>query len=115
MHYLEVKRVRKIISFLRMIISHLDAHKSGEEKFRVICNQKDVFHHLFYENNRIDPTLIIAFDVEKIGSIIHTIEVCAQAASYANEEMRSPRISISMIALRISLQSIIYSRCLINA
>ena len=31
MHYLEVKRVQKIIAFLRMIISHIDAKKSGEE------------------------------------------------------------------------------------
>lgn len=109
MHYFEVKRVQKVIAFLHMIISHLDAQKSVEEKFRVICNQKDVFHHLFYENNRIDPTLIIAFDVEKIGSIIDTIEVCANVASYTNETMCSQRNFIRMIELRIRLQSIIDS------
>ena len=109
MHYWKVKRLQKLIAFLRMIISHFDREKNVEGKFRVISSQSDVFQHLFYENNRIDPMLTLAFDVDKLGHVIHAIEVCAQPTGYVNEEIHSRRAYISTLNLRICLQLIVDS------
>lgn len=98
----EIRRLKKGVELIELLLNDIKTTND----LRVVFNRRDSFHHIFYNENRLDELFLSIFPIDYLEKISMVLSIIKLANSTTGDEILSSRGGIRKNELISSLEYI---------